>query len=235
VFTLGDNPLLGEEVQATGANCELPSFGRADERLTAYYLAVVGCLNDVWGSVLRAANIPFRPPVLRVTADLPDSSCGRAPNDETVAYYCGRDETIYMSTKRGLADGGGTRAPSHLATLSHEYGHHVQLLSGMLAAASRRIEDAGERSPSGLELTRRVELQANCLAGVFLFAAGGHGSLSTSLARQANQDFHNAVVEPAAENSHGSPSHQGWWADSGFGSGHPSACNTWNAPPDEVS
>jgi uncharacterized protein len=235
VFTLGDNPLLGEEVVATTTDCGLPSFARSDERLTAYYQALVRCLNDVWGSVLRAANVPFRAPVLRVTADLPDSACGRAPNDETVAYYCGRDETIYMSTRRGLADGGGMQAPSHLATLSHEYGHHVQLLSGMLTTASRQIEDAGERTPSGLELTRRVELQANCFAGVFLFAVSGRGSISRSLGRQANQDFHHAVVEPAAQNTHGSPSHQGQWADSGFGSGHPSSCNTWNAPPDEVS
>ncbi|GDY33102.1 neutral zinc metallopeptidase [Gandjariella thermophila] len=231
---LGDNPLLAAGLAASPVTCALPPFGRSDDRLTAYYQAVVRCLNDAWAPVLRAADIPFRAPNLRITADLPASACGGAPDAEAVAYYCGRDETIYMSTRRGLANGGG-QAPTHLATLSHEYGHHVQLLSGMLTTASQRIVGTGERSATGLELTRRIELQANCFAGVFLSAAGGHGSISRSLAQQADRDFHDAVAEPAGDNTHGSPKHQGEWADRGFVSGRPADCNTWAAAPDAVS
>jgi predicted metalloprotease len=231
---LGDNPLLAGGIAATPVACALPLFGRSDDQLAAYYEAALRCLNDVWTPVLQAANIPFRAPKLRVTAELPASACGDAPDVDTVAYYCGRDETIYMSTRRGLADGGGSQPPTHLATLSHEYGHHVQLLSGMLTAASQRIVAAGERSPVGLELTRRIELQANCFAGVFLFATAGQGSISRSLARRADQDFHEAVPEPAEQNTHGSPNNQGEWADRGYESGRTVDCNTWTAGPDVV-
>jgi uncharacterized protein len=233
--SLGDNPLLAADIAAVPVTCALPPFGRSNDGLTTYYTAVVGCLNDAWNPVLREANIPFRPPKLQVATDLPASACGGAPDTDAVAYYCGRDETIYMSTRRELADGGGRLPPTHLATLSHEYGHHVQLLSGMLATASQRTVTAGEHSPDGLELTRRIELQANCFAGVFLAAAGGHGPISRSLARQAEGDFHDAAAEPAAENTHGSPRNQGTWADRGFGSGRPADCNTWTAPPAAVS
>jgi predicted metalloprotease len=116
--------------------------------------------------------------------------------------------------------------------LAHEYGHHVQALTGMLRAADSKIVDAGEETPAGLEMSRRIELQANCFAGMFLVAASG--SIGPGLAEEAAEDFHYAMEEPPEKNAHGSPDNQGEWASNGFTTGVTSSCNTYAASAEAV-
>ncbi|WP_158849315.1 neutral zinc metallopeptidase [Saccharothrix deserti] len=233
VHRLADHPLLTTPARLPAVACPLPGFGVSDSELSAYYEAGVACLNNAWQPVLEQANLPFDPPALDTSPDLAEGPCGSAPAEsEAVAYYCGRNRTIYMPTRRLRDNGGGERAGSHLATLAHEYGHHVQALTGMLRAADSKIVAAGEESPAGLEMSRRIELQANCFAGMFLVAASE--SIGTGLAQEAADDFQYAVEEPQDKNSHGSPVNQAEWASQGFTAGVTSSCNTYAAPADAV-
>ncbi|WP_053716202.1 neutral zinc metallopeptidase [Saccharothrix sp. NRRL B-16348] len=233
VHRLADHPLLTASVRLPAVTCALPGFGVSDTELSAYYKAGVVCLDDAWRPVLEQANLPFDPPALDTSPDLTDGPCGSAPAEsEAVAYYCGRNRTIYMPTRRLRDNGGGERAGSHLATLAHEYGHHVQALTGMLRAADSKIVDAGEETPAGLEMSRRIELQANCFAGMFLVAAAG--SIGTGLAQEAADDFQYAVEEPPEKNAHGSPDNQSEWASQGFTVGVTSSCNTYAASAEAV-
>ncbi|WP_188316472.1 neutral zinc metallopeptidase [Solihabitans fulvus] len=231
---LADHPLLQQPAAVPTVDCELPAFGQDTVALTAYYLATVRCLDQVWEPVLLAAALPFEPPAVDISAELKASPCGAAPNpQDAVAYYCGLNHTIYLPIDQLLANGGDEPA-SHLATLSHEYGHHVQRLSGLLGAADAVMVKAGLRSAPGLEMSRRVELQADCFAGMFLHAASGSASIDASLAEAAEEDFNNAAEEPVGDNTHGSATSQGRWADNGYRTGSTDSCNTFAAAPDEV-
>ncbi|TQM81000.1 hypothetical protein FHX81_3360 [Saccharothrix saharensis] len=233
VHRLADHPLLTAPVRLPVVACTLPGFGVSDAELSAYYKAGVGCLDQAWRPVLEQANLPFNPPALDTSPDLVEGPCGSAPAEsEAVAYYCGRNRTIYMPTRRLRDNGGGERAGSHLATLAHEYGHHVQALSGMLRAADSKIVSAGEETPAGLEMSRRIELQANCFAGMFLVAVSE--SIGTGLAQEAADDFQYAVEEPPEKNAHGSPDNQSEWASAGFTAGVTTSCNTYAAPAEDV-
>lgn len=229
VHRLADHPLLVTPAKLPAVTCALPGFGLSDEQLSAYYRAGAACLDQAWRPVLEQANLPFSPPALDTSPDLTDGPCGSAPAEsEAVAYYCGRNRTIYMPTRRLRDNGGGERAGSHLATLAHEYGHHVQALSGMLRAADSKIVAAGEETPAGLEMSRRIELQANCFAGMFLTAASA--SIGPGLAAEAVEDFQYAVEEPPEQNAHGTPGNQAEWASNGFTTGTTTSCNTYAAP-----
>jgi predicted metalloprotease len=236
VYRLADHPFLVKPASLAQVTCTLPQFGVSDQQLAAYYAAGVECLDTAWGPLLTATNLPFEKPSLDASPELKDGPCGAAPeSDHAVAYYCGRNRTIYMPTARLRDNGGGDAPATHLATLAHEYGHHVQALTGMLRAADLKITDAGEKTPAGLEMSRRIELQANCFAGMFLAGAAGRGSVTTNLARQAQDDFQYAIEEKPEDNAHGSAANQAQWATAGFKANSTTACNTFSATPQQVS
>ncbi|MFD9705305.1 neutral zinc metallopeptidase [Lentzea sp. NPDC059081] len=236
VYRLADHPVLTTPATLAQVTCALPQFGVTDQQLAAYYTAGVACLDEAWSPLLTAANLPFDKPVLDASADLKDGPCGAAPeSDHAVAYYCGRNRTIYMPTSRLRDNGGGDAPATHLATLAHEYGHHVQALTGLLRAADLKISEAGERTPAGLEMSRRIELQANCFAGMFLSSAAGRGSVTQTLARQAQEDFQYAIEEQPENNAHGSAQNQANWATAGFKTNQTTACNTFAAEPHQVA
>lgn len=236
VHRLADHPILVKPAALPQTTCELPRFGVSDAQLAAYYTAGIACLDAAWGPLLASANMPFEKPALDASPQLKDGPCGAAPESEhAVAYYCGRNRTIYMPTSRLRDNGGGGAPATHLATLSHEYGHHVQALTGLLRAADLKITDAGEKTPAGLEMSRRIELQANCFAGMFLTSASGRGSVTAALAKDAQEDFRYAIEEKPEHNAHGSAKNQATWATTGYKTNSTTACNTFSAPPAAVS
>ncbi|MET8997012.1 neutral zinc metallopeptidase [Amycolatopsis sp. NPDC004169] len=227
---LARNPLLGEGISPGPATCNLPDLGRAAEQLKAYYGALVACLEQSWRPALEKANEPTLAVTVSVT--LPEhSSCGAAPTEnEAVAYYCGGDKTIYAPTDWMLTDAGLNKA-RHIATLAHEYGHHVQRESGILSAAADKMTSPNEDSAADKEVVRRIELQANCFGALFLTAVAGSGSITRSLANAAVADYGRANDS----DTHGSREHQLSWAKAGYEGKATKACDTWSAPVAEVS
>ncbi|WP_216207999.1 neutral zinc metallopeptidase [Amycolatopsis aidingensis] len=229
VRQLGTNPLLDDGVVLPAVTCELPRIGRSTEQLLAFYQAGMRCLDEAWEPVLREVNEPFFEAGLEVTADAA-TRCGDAPPEaEATAYYCPLDEIIYMPENR-LLDTVGVDRASHLAVLAHEYGHHVQSLSGIMYAVADVSFAMPEGSPEELEMSRRVELQANCFAGLFIAAASGRGSVTGSLSEAAMADFRNTI----GGETHGSVENQVAWAWAGFEGEGTAACNTWTADAEEV-
>lgn len=227
---LETNPLLAEGVALGSVSCDLPQLGSTGPALSAFYDALTGCLEQAWRPALEHADEPSVKVTVSVT--LPKvSACGAAPSkDEAVAYYCGGDTTIYAPTDWMLSDAGQNRS-RHLATIAHEYGHHVQSESGILTAAADRMSSPDQDSPADQEMVRRIELQANCFGALFIAAAEGRGSISRATANAAVADY------GRADNSedHGSRAHQLSWAKAGYSGGTTASCNTWSAPADEVS
>ncbi|HEY3465714.1 MAG TPA: neutral zinc metallopeptidase [Amycolatopsis sp.] len=227
---LARNPLLADGISPGPATCALPDLGRAAAQLKAYYQTLVDCLEQSWRPALEKANEPTLTATVSVT--LPDhSACGKAPTEnEAVAYYCGGDTTIYAPTDWMLADAGLNKA-RHIATIAHEYGHHVQRESGILSAAADKMTSPDEDSPADKEVVRRIELQANCFGALFLAAVAGSGSISRSLANAAVADYGRANDS----DTHGSREHQLSWAKAGYDRKTTKACDTWSVPAAEIS
>lgn len=229
VRELSGNPLLVPGTGLPQVTCRLPKLGRSGEALTAYYEAAIGCLGEAWRPVLEGVRKPFSAPKLRIEAG--KSWCGEAPSeDEATAYYCSGDKVIFMPQDRLLEEAGLDQA-AHLAVLAHEYGHHVQALSGILGAFHRKASGFDEESPERLDLARRAELQANCFSGMFIASVAGRGSVSARLADDAVDSFRDTI----SDETHGTVKHQVRWGKTGFENNSTASCNTWTAPADEVN
>jgi predicted metalloprotease len=229
VLETDTNPLLVDGISLAPVTCTLPAISRDAEQLRAYYQAAIGCLDEAWRPVLERVNEPFSSPRLEIKAGR--SLCGEAPSaEEATAYYCSGGKVIFMPTDR-LLDQAGLSQAAHLAVLAHEYGHHVQALSGILISAYEKGQKFDKDAPEKLELTRRAELQANCFSGMFIASVTGRGSVSAKLGKAAADSFKDTV----ADNTHGSVKHQVRWGKAGFDNNKTAACNTWTAGADEVS
>ncbi|MFD9891161.1 neutral zinc metallopeptidase [Amycolatopsis sp. NPDC059027] len=227
---LADNALLATGVTLGPASCSLPDLGRAPAQLEAFYRALLDCLEQSWRPALDKAGEPMV--AVTLSLNLPThSACGDAPSkNEAVAYYCGGDTTIYAPTEWMLADANLNRA-RHIATIAHEYGHHVQRQSGILAAAAARMSSPNQDTAADKEQVRRIELQANCFGALFVAAASGKGSITASLANAGVADYGRAQDS----DTHGTRKHQLAWAKAGFEGRTTAACNTWSASAAEVS
>jgi hypothetical protein len=232
----GDNPLFTRELSLPHNPCTLPPYS-ANGALR-FFTATVACLDRAWAPVLAAAGSPATPVRLQV---LPvaghDNPCGVESTVE-LAKYC--DGTIYLSLRTGpdsdrlpMTGPGG-----YLEAIAHEFGHHLQRLSGVAGVGSRLRDAVGGTSAGGLVLTRRQELQASCLAGIAIADLAAHDSLTRAMRDQistaaaARGDSPRRTGQPRYRGSRAS---NGNWFIRGYRSSQPRSCNTWLASPAEVS
>ncbi|WP_249043285.1 neutral zinc metallopeptidase [Prauserella muralis] len=222
-------PLLTMGTAPPRTTCALPPFAVGETALRAYYRAELRCLERAWRPVLEEAGAPVARVGL-VLADDPDTACGDLPPaSKATGLYCDVDGTIYLPRARTL-DALGERPVPHLATVAHEYGHHLQQVSGILGAANRQLAGFPEDGPEDRELSRRVELQANCLAGMFFASVAGRGSITADDADAAVSDFRNWIDS----DTHGTSATQLRWARTGYAATTVAACDTWSVPREEV-
>ncbi|HEY0639884.1 MAG TPA: neutral zinc metallopeptidase [Pseudonocardiaceae bacterium] len=190
-------------------------------------------MDAAWAPVLDAARLPRKLPHVNIDTNLGETGCGdvsEGGNADFVGLYCGTIDTMYLPLDRTLAIDGGEPA-THVALLAHEYAHHVQEESGLLGTVQRDMEQAGQAAPVVEDLGRRLELQANCFAGLFIGAAAGHGSFSHGLAEGSMTLFRYGESSP----THGSAVNQHLWAQRGFQRRTTAACDTFAAPAGEVA
>ncbi|TWD81784.1 putative metalloprotease [Kribbella amoyensis] len=207
----------------------------SEDAILRYYRALLPCLNKTWAPLVRKAGYPFRAPKLVLYAK-GQTAC---PGETDLAFYCGKDETITMRADQDLKNyrinGEGARVDM-LDTLAHEYAHHVQLLTNILISANSR-EGWATTEAAKLEERRRVELQAGCLAAVFLGANKTTlGLTGRKLDLWQYQVKHSGdEYNPKKKRDHGSRKNHWLWAGPAFTSQNPASCNTFTAPPAKVS
>ncbi|WP_168200695.1 neutral zinc metallopeptidase [Allokutzneria sp. NRRL B-24872] len=234
LYALADHPVLATGVELGRTSCDLPTFDKALGPLLAYYEAAVRCFDRQWQPVLAKLNLPFTSVKVDASETLGETPCGRSPaKDEAIALYCPVNETIYMPRDRLLPLYSAAQRPwvYLLSVLAHEYGHHVQSVSGMLIAAWDEVAGAGGTGPLALELQRRQELQATCLGGLSIWAVSDGGSLVkaySDLTASGRWDT------SGSSDTHGSGSSNATWAGRGYRGRATANCNTWPAPAAEV-
>lgn len=219
-----------DAMQSTG--CAAVSTVPLDNlaNVTTYYESVLGCLNRSWSRTLKGSKISFTPAKLEVFSGPAKGSCA---DGTQYSFYCPGEQTIYMyademSTPWNDYAGddfshGITRlAATH--TIAHEFGHHLQQLTGILEAM-------GPDWP-GTELERRSELQASCLGNVWMSAQRDAYPVESTYWDPQWQGLWRFITRVP---NHGSESNQQYWTDAGFNSPRPSSCNTWVAGSGKVT
>src|SRR5215204_464432 len=148
----------------------------AQSKLVAFVKFVSGDLETFWASDFQKANREFRPAPVVVFDDETPTGCGTG-SAATGPFYCPRDQRIYLDLGffRLLAQ--RLQAPGDFAqayVIAHEYGHHVQTLTGI----TQQVDQASQENPDQRNaLSVRVELQADCLAGVWAHSTFERGLL----------------------------------------------------------
>ncbi len=229
-YETADNPLVAPGVTMPKVTCELPRLGRAKEKLEAFYLALLPCLEQAWHPTLTQVDEP-RIPVEVTTDDVETTPCGAPPPAaEAMGFYCSEGPTIFVPLPRQL-EYGGPDLLTQLFLLAHEYGHHVQEQSGIMSKHDALYREADGDQTKILDLSRRLELQADCFSTLFLANAAGRGSIAAKLLTPLKQ----TGLEAADSETHGSAKNGALWQKRGLNAKDTSACNTFAAPASEVS
>jgi predicted metalloprotease len=212
--------------------------GTPEDQMGQFVAKVLGSTEDVWGRVFQQSGSEYRPPTLVLYDGQVRSACGMG-QAAMGPFYCPNDEKLYIDLAfyRDLQ----TRfhAPGDFAqayVIAHEVGHHVQKLTGSF----KRLEQAQGRV-SKAEFNRisvRMELQADCYAGVWGHHAGtmkqlDSGDLAEALAaataigddRLQKQTQGRVVPESF---THGTSEQRVRWFKRGMDSGRPKDCDTFS-------
>ncbi|TDD14162.1 hypothetical protein E1218_33485 [Kribbella turkmenica] len=198
----------------------------------ANYANLLNCLNRSWPALLARSGARFRPPTVQSFSGTVSTPCGIG-NDSGPPFYCGSNETIYMNLSEDL--GNYNRYPQAyqkvwarmwmLHQFAHEYGHHVQNLTGILAANHRIRYEAPTRAKE-LEGSRRLELQASCFGDIFIGANRRSYPVTGQSLFQWRWLIRNWTDH---NNDHGDGVNHQYWATRGFTSRNPNVCNTFVA------
>jgi uncharacterized protein len=141
--------------------------GKQDE-MRQFVARVLGSTERTWSEIFRAAGRTYNKPTLVLFSDSVQSACGFA-QAAAGPFYCGPDQKVYidLSFYRDLRQ--RFQAPGDFAqayVIAHEIGHHVQNLLGIMAKVQSAQSRAGSRNEANA-LSVRLELQADCLAGIW--------------------------------------------------------------------
>jgi predicted metalloprotease len=193
----------------------------------------------VWGAVFKNMGTRYDPPRLVVFAGSFPSACGRA-NAAAGPFYCPADQKVYLDTAffRELSQRFGASGDFAQAyVIAHEIGHHVQNQLGTM----QKLQSLQGRA-SQAEFNRasvRIELQADCYAGVWAHYASARGQLDTgefqegltaasAIGDDRLQKQAQGYVVPESF-THGSSEQRVRWFKRGMDSGKVSNCDTLSA------
>jgi hypothetical protein len=171
-WVTGTNPLSllqltggipgGEPVQE-----QVPTGTAGEDPQSKFIGAVLGDMEETWSDIFAKAGDRYQPPVLVLFDQAVQSACGSA-SSATGPFYCPADSKVYLDLSffRELDQNFG--APGDFAqayVVAHEVGHHIQNVLGVNAQVSRLQQRASQAEAN--QLSVRLELQADCYAGVW--------------------------------------------------------------------
>jgi len=238
-FATGQNPLDmltgGSDQSSTSSSSYLPQDGSEDE-LRQFVGVVVQETENLWNEQFAAAGEDYvEPPVVLFTGRT-ESGCGLA-DAGTGPFYCPLDSKVYIDL--GFYDQLRNQfgAPGDFAqayVLAHEIGHHVQNLLGVLPEFNQRQQSMSQQEANAYSV--RIELQADCYAGIWANYAGQESLLESgdieealNAASQIGDDTlqkrSQGYAEPETFN-HGTSEQRRTWFERGYRSGDPGSCDT---------
>ncbi len=205
----------------------------SDDDQAKFVRSVLGSTEDVWRKVLpQQARTQYRDPKLVLFTDRVQSACGVA-GSSTGPFYCPGDEKLYLDFGFFNELAREFKAPGDFAqayVIAHEVGHHVQNQLGTMD----KVNAQGENN----QLSVKLELQADCYAGVWAFYANQQGLVEAGDAQEAIraagavgddsiQQKSQGYVRPESF-THGSSEQRMQWFQRGFQAGDMRQCNTFS-------
>lgn len=233
-----------EKARVPGAPSERqlkPATGSQDD-LAGYVKVILADTEDVWNRQFQSVGQRYREPKLVLFSGFTQTRCG--PGMSAMGpFYCPLDQKVYVDLAfyRQLRDKFG--APGDFAqayVIAHEVGHHVQTLLGIAEAVQREKSRRGMTSPAANRIQVRMELQADCLAGVWARRADSDKGIlergdieeglraASAIGDDMIQRKTQGHVVPDAF-THGSSEQRVRWFSRGLESGSMRDCDTFNA------
>jgi uncharacterized protein len=215
-------------------------MGAPKDQMGKFVAAVLAENEDVWKDVLPAqAGVKFTPATLVMFSGSTRSACGVAQS-AMGPFYCPLDKKIYLDTAffndmQKRLGGGGEFAYAYV--ISHEMGHHIQNLLGILPKAQNAQQAAGSKEKANA-ISVRVELQADCFAGVWAAHAQQKWQLledgdiqkaiktAQAIGDDRLQQSSRGYVVPDSF-THGSSAQRVEWLERGLKTGEMKSCNTF--------
>lgn len=242
---LGVNPLTLLDGQLepgmiTGQNevQQNAPLGAGDDEASQFVATVLADTEAIWGKIFASAESAYPEPTLVLFSNRVQSACGFA-SAASGPFYCPGDQQIYIDLsffdelKRKFG------APGDFAqayVIAHEVGHHVQQVTGILPRVNEQRRRLSQVEANAMSV--RVELQADCLAGIWghyteKYGYLEHGDLGEALnaARQIGDDAiqqrTRGYTVPESF-SHGTSEQRKHWFERGFETGRFEACDTFS-------
>jgi len=210
----------------------------ANDDTTAFVRTILADTEDTWQAIFQQNGGTYRDPKLVLFSGQVNSACGFA-SSATGPFYCPNDQKVYLDTdffdqlsQKFKASGDFAEA----YVVAHEVGHHVQNLLGILPKVNEQRQRMSEADSNKMSV--RVELQADCFAGVWGKATDQKGILESgdlqealNAAQQIGDDTlqkrSQGYVVPESFN-HGTSAQRMTWFKRGFDSGDMKACDTFS-------
>jgi predicted metalloprotease len=211
----------------------------AEQREDCRAVLFVNSIQDYWSSEFSERGGRYRLARTQLFSDATQSGCGPA-SSATGPFYCPLDQKVYLDLSffdelsQRFGAGGGDFTQAYV--IAHEYGHHVQNLIGTLEEA----QGGGSGPQSGAV---RVELQADCLAGVWARNAVATGYIAnlTEADIASSLDAAAAVGDDRIQRTttgrvnperftHGTSQQRQDWFRRGYNTGELDACDTFSGP-----
>lgn len=184
IYLCGGDP--SQLLQSVPTQTDIPTPGTAANKVvsqdenTQFARAILGNLEDAWGQILPAqARVQFQAPKLVLFTDQISSACGYA-SSASGPFYCPGNRKLYLDFAFFDELRREFKAPGDFAqayVIAHEFGHHIQNLTGMMD----KVQRAGQNN----RLSVALELQADCYAGIWANFAAKHGRVEAGDADEA--------------------------------------------------
>lgn len=226
-------PVPPAQVQATATP-------KADDPMVHFVGKVLAETEDTWGGIFRREGKQYVEPKLVLYRGATRTACGLG-QEAMGPFYCPADRKVYIDLAfyQELKD--RFHAPGDFAeayVIAHEVGHHVQNLLGITARVDARRKLVGEAEANRLSV--KLELQADCLAGVWAAEADKRDHIleagdveeairaATAIGDDRLQQQARGYVVPDSF-THGSSAQRVRWFKRGIEGGRPGVCNTFTA------
>ena len=213
----------------------------ADDRMAQFVSTVLGDTEDVWSKVFTQGGSTYKEPKLVLFRGATATACGQG-QAAMGPFYCPGDQKVYIDlgfyeTLKNQLGAPGDFAQAYV--IAHEVGHHVQNLLGISAKMDQMRSRVSETEYNALSV--RLELQADCFAGVWanhaqearqLLEAGDVEEAMNAAARigdDALQGARGGSVVPESF-THGTSAQRQRWFNNGLKNGSVKRCDTFSAP-----
>jgi len=244
-YVLGVNPLTLLNVLSGGGQVstqQTPQTPRpaADDPMSHFVRTVLADTEDTWGALFKAEGGSYVRPKLRLYTGSTDTACGPGQS-ASGPFYCPADQKVYLDLDFFQLMQDRFKVSSEFAeayVIAHEVGHHVQNLLGLSEKVDQARRTASARQANAMSV--RLELQADCFAGVWAYHANLDRKILEKGDVEAALKAASAIGDDALQRqaqghvvpdsfTHGTSEQRVRWFSRGIDSGQIAQCNTFEA------